>query len=94
MVIVHDELELALGKVRVKEGGSAKGHNGLRSVIQSMGGAGGWWRLGVGIGRPESRDSGAVSDFVLRKIKPVERERIVGCVEEVEMLTARLEGDG
>lgn len=61
VLIVHDELELPFGKVAFKFGGSAKGHNGLRSFIAHWGD--GFERLRVGIGRPENR--AAVPDFVL-----------------------------
>ncbi|KAJ4302943.1 hypothetical protein N0V90_001834 [Kalmusia sp. IMI 367209] len=68
LVVVHDELESALGKVTVKDGGaSAKGHNGLKSCQASLGGVK-WWRVGVGIGRPESRAPDVVAQYVLRKM--------------------------
>lgn len=73
LVVVHDELESALGKVSVRESGaSARGHNGLKSCQQQLGGVK-WWRVGVGIGRPESRDPNVVSRYVLGKMQ--ERER-------------------
>lgn len=69
LVVVHDELEQALGKVSVREGkASAKGHNGIKSVQGSLGGAR-WWRVGVGIGRPESREPDVVARYVLRKMR-------------------------
>lgn len=85
LVIVHDELELPLGIVGVKSGmGSPKGHNGLKSIKARLGSADTeWWRIGVGIGRPESRDPGVVADYVLRKIGMRERERITGSVGRV-----------
>lgn len=61
VLIIHDELELPFGKVAFKHGGSAKGHNGLRSFIAHWGDA--FDRLRVGIGRPE--DKMQVPDFVL-----------------------------
>jgi PTH1 family peptidyl-tRNA hydrolase len=68
LVIVHDELEAALGKVSVKDGGaSPRGHNGLKSCQASLGGVK-WWRVGVGIGRPESREPSVVSKYVLSKM--------------------------
>jgi PTH1 family peptidyl-tRNA hydrolase len=68
LVIVHDELEAALGKVSVKDGSaSARGHNGLKSCQASLGGVK-WWRVGVGIGRPESREASVVSKYVLSKM--------------------------
>ncbi|OSS45335.1 hypothetical protein B5807_10429 [Epicoccum nigrum] len=73
LVVVHDELESALGKVSVRESGaSARGHNGLKSCQQQLGGVK-WWRVGVGIGRPESRDPNVVSRYVLGKISSQER---------------------
>jgi PTH1 family peptidyl-tRNA hydrolase len=73
LVIVHDELESALGKVSVRESGaSARGHNGLKSCQQQLGGVK-WWRVGVGIGRPESRDPNVVSRYVLGKMSSQER---------------------
>lgn len=72
LVVVHDELEAALGKVSVKEGSaSARGHNGLKSCQANLSGVK-WWRIGVGIGRPESRDPDVVSRYVLRKMSPAE----------------------
>ncbi|KAF2868373.1 peptidyl-tRNA hydrolase-domain-containing protein [Massariosphaeria phaeospora] len=73
LVVVHDELEAGLGKVSVKDGGaSARGHNGLKSCQASLGGVK-WWRVGVGIGRPESREPDVVSRYVLRKMNRAEQ---------------------
>jgi PTH1 family peptidyl-tRNA hydrolase len=72
LVIVHDELEAPLGKVSVKEGSaSPRGHNGLRSCQASLGNLK-WWRIGVGIGRPESRESNVVARYVLSKMSRTE----------------------
>jgi PTH1 family peptidyl-tRNA hydrolase len=74
LVVVHDELEAQLGKVSIKDGtASPRGHNGLKSVQASMGGNK-WWRVGVGIGRPESRDPNVVSKYVLRKMTYTEEK--------------------
>ena len=51
----HDELDLALGKVRVKRGGGAAGHNGLRSMDRMMG-TPEYWRVRLGIGHPGSKE--------------------------------------
>ena len=72
---VHDELEVALGKARIKNGGSAKGHNGVRSVASAMG-TNEFDRLQVGIGRPVSRDPQVVQDYVLGKFTPLETSAI------------------
>ena len=97
LVVLHDELELELGKIKVrKPGAGLKGHNGLRSIAGvggKVGGDEGWWRIGIGIGRPVSRDSEAVSDFVLRKMTAGEEERIKGAVGLVVEELLRLRDD-
>lgn len=61
ILVIHDELELPFGKMKIKFGGSAKGHNGLRSIIEAMGKD--FWHLSFGIGRPENREE--VGNYVL-----------------------------
>ncbi len=63
IVVIHDELDLPFGVVRVKAGGGDNGHNGLRSVTSSLG-TRDYARVRVGIGRPPGRMDPA--DFVLR----------------------------
>jgi PTH1 family peptidyl-tRNA hydrolase len=90
LVVVHDELECKLGEVKVKKGdASPKGHNGLKSIKEQLRGQE-WWRIGVGIGRPESREPNAVADFVLRKMTGMERGRIESAVGRVEMELRKL----
>jgi peptidyl-tRNA hydrolase, PTH1 family len=85
LVVVHDELELAPGQLKVKSGSaSAKGHNGLKSVNGLLGGTE-YTRIGVGIGRPESREPDVVAGYVLRKMSAQERIKVEGCVGKVEM---------
>lgn len=62
MVIVHDDIDLAFGRIQIKEKGGHGGHNGIRSVIDAFGG-GDFPRLRVGIGR--SVNGGSVADYVL-----------------------------
>lgn len=63
ILVVHDELELPFGKLNIKSCGSAKGHNGLKSVISAIGDQ--FTRLRFGISRPENKDD--VPDYVLSK---------------------------
>jgi len=63
MLVIHDEVELPFGEVRLKEGQGLGGHNGLRSIEQSLGSRD-FWRVRVGVGRP-SEDSGPLVDHVL-----------------------------
>src|SRR6185312_3795000 len=71
IVAVHDELDLPFDTLRVKLGGGDNGHNGLRSMRQSLG-TGDFYRVRVGIGRPPGRQSPA--DFVLSPYASVERK--------------------
>ena len=92
LVILHDELEAPLGKVKVRHGGpekaSLRGHRGLISIMESLRGAGlhpqrgdqdgrlSIMRVGVGIGRPSSRDKGSVADYVLTKMNDNEMKAV------------------
>jgi PTH1 family peptidyl-tRNA hydrolase len=78
-VIVHDELDIDFGALRIKLGGGDNGHNGLRSVRQSLG-TGDFHRVRVGIGRPPGRQS--VHDFVLKPYSAEERKELPVLVEE------------
>ncbi|MCU0847725.1 MAG: aminoacyl-tRNA hydrolase [Spirochaetes bacterium] len=63
MIVIHDEIELPFGEFRLKFGGGHKGHNGLRSIIASIGTAD-FHRLRFGVGRPGNPEMG-VADYVL-----------------------------
>lgn len=87
LVVVHDELELPIGKIKVREGkgANAKGHNGLKSVLGALPGME-FTRIGVGIGRCASRESRDVAAYVMRKMTPAEVEimaDVAGQVSEV-----------
>jgi PTH1 family peptidyl-tRNA hydrolase len=92
LVILHDELELRLGAVKVKKGdASAKGHNGLKSIKERLQGVA-YTRIGVGIGRPESRAPDEVARYVLMKMTSAERAKIEGAVERVQDELTRMSG--
>ena len=71
LIVIHDELDLPLGTVRVKIGGGHGGHNGLRSLIEHLGSPD-FIRIRIGIGRPDPGWEPA--DFVLSPFRPEERE--------------------
>ena len=71
--IVHDELEKPFGKLQVRSGGSARGHNGLRSFIECSG-SNAFFQLRFGIGRPEHRSD--VGDYVLSNFNESEQDMI------------------
>lgn len=70
IIVVHDELDMPFGTIKLKVGGGHAGHNGLRSIIAQLGGRD-FIRLRVGIGRPVH---GAVADFVLSDFAKEERD--------------------
>lgn len=71
LIIVHDELDLPPGTVRVKVGGGLGGHNGLRSITARTG-TQDYVRVRIGVGKPSSKEHGA--DHVLSRVPPAERE--------------------
>ncbi len=75
VLVIHDELDVPFGDVRLKHGGGEAGHNGLRSVTQHLGGRD-YYRLRIGIGRPPPDFSGSVADFVLQAFAPAEAGEI------------------
>jgi peptidyl-tRNA hydrolase, PTH1 family len=87
IVVVHDDLDLAFGDVRLKRGGGAGGHNGLRSVTAALGSPD-YYRVRFGIGRPPGRMDPAV--YVLRDFSATERKElplvIDRCADAVEAL--------
>ncbi|MGI9595363.1 MAG: aminoacyl-tRNA hydrolase [Acidimicrobiales bacterium] len=88
IVIVHDELDLEVGRLRLKEGGGLAGHNGLRSITQHIGTTE-YVRLRIGIGRPPASQVG--SEYILRKPGKAERVELNAAVEAaadaIELLT-------
>ncbi len=75
ILVLHDELDLPFGEVRLKVGGGHAGHNGLRSIIQCLG-TPEFVRLRIGIGRPPPEFTGAVADFVLANFSGDERANL------------------
>ncbi len=71
MLIVHDDIDLAFGRIKIKEKGGDGGHKGVRSIIDAFGG-GGFTRLRIGVGRPEAGVSAA--DYVLGKFTIKEKK--------------------
>ncbi len=73
LLVVYDEVDLPFGKLRARASGSAGTHNGMRSVVQALGGTG-FPRLRVGIGRGDRRRD--LADVVLSKFEPAERDQL------------------
>ncbi|CAK1365844.1 unnamed protein product [Cercospora beticola] len=92
LVVVHDELEKPLGAVNVKiqQGLSARGHNGLKSIMSTIGNTP-FVRIGIGIGRPVSRESDDVARYVLKKMDEKDKAAVEGSVEQVVAQLKKLE---
>ena len=73
MLVVHDDIDLAFGKLKIKEKGGDRGHRGIRSLIDAFGG-GDFVRLRIGVGRPEAGIGAA--DYVLGKFNLEERKNL------------------
>ena len=78
LVVVHDDLDLGFGVVRLKQGGGEGGHNGLRSISASIG-TKDYLRVRFGIGRPPGRQDPA--DFVLKRFSGAERKELEFAVD-------------
>lgn len=73
LLIVHDDIDLPFGKLRLQEGRGSGGNNGAQSVIKSLGSSD-FWRLKVGVGRPPGRQDPA--DYVLQRFPTKDRIEI------------------
>lgn len=71
VLVVHDDVDLELGRLQARAGGGLAGHNGLRSIAQALGSAE-FLRLRIGVGRPGRGDPRPVADFVLSPFEPHE----------------------
>jgi peptidyl-tRNA hydrolase, PTH1 family len=94
LIVIHDELDIDFGDIRVKFDGGHAGHNGLRDISAKVGA--GFHRIRFGIGRP--RESVAVSDFVLQNFSSAQRSELPGLIADsiahVERLVEQIAGDG
>ncbi|MEG3595876.1 MAG: aminoacyl-tRNA hydrolase [Actinomycetota bacterium] len=78
VIVVHDELDLQPGRVKVKQGGSAAGHNGLKSIRQHVG-TDDFVRIRIGIGKPPDPQNGR--NWVLRRPSSEDRSRLDDAVQ-------------
>lgn len=91
LVVVHDELDIPYGMLRLKRGGGEGGHNGLRSVTQALG-DGGYLRVRFGIGRPPGRMDPAA--YVLRDFTGSERKELEANLDRAADAVEALLTDG
>jgi peptidyl-tRNA hydrolase, PTH1 family len=92
VVAIHDEIDLRFGEIRAKLGGGVAGHNGLKSLRDGLGSTD-FWRLRVGVGRPDSTDPEIVSAYVLGRFAESEdevRELVLRAADEADRLVERI----
>jgi PTH1 family peptidyl-tRNA hydrolase len=92
VVVIHDEIDLPFGEIQPRLGGGLAGHNGLKSLKKGFGDPG-FWRVRVGVGRPDSTDPEIVSAYVLGKFrepKPEVEALVADAARETERLVERL----
>ena len=92
IVVLHDEIDLPFGEIQSRLGGGLAGHNGLKSLKRGLGEAE-FWRLRVGVGRPDSTDPEIVSSYVLSRFREPreEVEALIGAAaDEAERLVEKL----
>jgi PTH1 family peptidyl-tRNA hydrolase len=92
VVVLHDEIDLEFGTVRVRLGGGLAGHNGLKSLRRGLGGSD-FWRVRAGVGRPDSSDPEVVSAYVLSRFAEPREEveaLVADAAGEAERLVARI----
>ena len=70
LIVIHDDLDLNLGDIRIKKGGGHGGHNGLRDIINKIG-KDNFIRIRIGIGHPGNKED--VTNWVLNKFSPDEK---------------------
>jgi PTH1 family peptidyl-tRNA hydrolase len=95
LIVIHDDLDLPPGKIRIRQGGSSAGHRGIMSINDSLGGHD-FTRIRVGIGRPtaiENKDTEVV-DYVLGDLTPEEEKTIEEVLPRVSEIIISLLTEG
>jgi PTH1 family peptidyl-tRNA hydrolase len=95
VIVLHDEIDLPFGDVRVRLGGGLAGHNGLKSLKRGFGDPE-FWRVRVGVGRPDSTDPEIVAAYVLGRFREPRDEvaaLIASAADETERLIAQLDAE-
>lgn len=84
LIVIHDDLDLPVGRIRIKQGGKSGGHRGINSIISSIG-SDNFFRIRIGISRPEHRPDvlyeEAIIEYVLSDFSPHEERLIESSVE-------------
>ncbi len=81
LIVAHDDMDLPVGKIRLRPKGSGGGHHGIESIIQHLGGRQDFPRIRIGIGHPTENRS--VNSHVLSPFTPEDSEKIRAAIEEL-----------
>jgi PTH1 family peptidyl-tRNA hydrolase len=95
VVVLHDEIDLPFGEIQVRLGGGLAGHNGLKSLKKGFGEPE-FWRVRIGVGRPDSTDPEIVSAYVLGRFREPRTDveaLIAAAAGEAERLVERIASD-
>ena len=92
ILVAQDELDIATGLIKFKQGGGLAGHNGLRSITKHLAGSQDYNRLRIGVGHPG--DKSQVTGHVLGKVSKADEQVINACIDEaLYILPTAIEGD-
>lgn len=92
ILIAHDELDLPIGVIKLKQGGGLAGHNGLRSVASLLGNDQSFNRLRIGVGKPDTKER--VTGHVLGRASEEDSEAIYQCIDEgLKVLPLAVKGE-
>jgi PTH1 family peptidyl-tRNA hydrolase len=93
LLVVHDELDIPFGDLRLKAGGGDGGHRGIRSISTELA-TPSYGRLRVGIGRPPPDFQGDIADFVLQAVAPESRNELASVLERASEVVESVARDG
>ena len=91
VVVIVDNMDLPLGRIRIRQGGGDAGHNGLKSITACLAGAQNYYRLRIGIGHPDRSD---VINWVLNRPAPQDRDKIDAALDAALLGIGTLFKDG
>ena len=96
MIVLHDEIDLPFAEIQTRLGGGLAGHNGLKSLKRGFGDAE-FWRVRIGVGRPDSTDPEIVAAYVLGRFREPKAEveaLVASAADETERLIEQLGSAG
>jgi peptidyl-tRNA hydrolase, PTH1 family len=97
IIVIHDDMDLKLGQIRIRQGGSSGGHKGISSIIDQLG-SDKFIRVRIGVGHPQSEDprakEAAVVNFVLEEFSPEEAKVMIKVIPQASQAVITIVDDG